>query len=98
MSNILTGLEMVLNAETYAYNNYTEHNAPEWRGAVVKIHTHGTEAIVEEGGVILATNTLSRMGVKKVCGSMSYLLDIRVFIWTHVSVAVCASRYVGESL
>lgn len=62
-----TGLQLVLNAETYKYNNFQAHNPPEWKGAVVKVHEHNIEAIVEEGGVMLPTNTLSRLAMKRVC-------------------------------
>ena len=62
----IPGLQLILNAETYKYNRFQRHNPPEWKGVVVKVHPQNTEAIVEEGGVIAGTNTISRLGIKQV--------------------------------
>ncbi|XP_067933118.1 degenerin deg-1-like [Watersipora subatra] len=58
------GLQLIVNAETYHYNNQ-KRVPPAWEGVVVKVHSPGTEAMVEEGGILVGVNSLSTIFLKK---------------------------------
>jgi len=61
----LTGLELWLNIEQYAYD--TKIFRPvEWVGAVVKVHDTNTEPTPQEGGIVMGPATLNRLAVTKV--------------------------------
>ncbi|XP_067933720.1 degenerin-like protein unc-105 isoform X2 [Watersipora subatra] len=59
------GLRMVLNVESYKYSRGISYAIPETVGAVIKVHPHFIEPIVEEKVLILSPGTSARLAVEK---------------------------------
>ena len=63
---MIVGLMVLINVESWRYNEGVDYLPPEVVGAVVKVHSPDIEPLIDQGTITVTPNTENRISIKKV--------------------------------